>query len=309
VSVIPLTDRTGDADASSPMMLGRFRKHLVPLQPARRLLSSIQVHVVPIMDDNYSYLMIDSSTGVGACVDPGQAQPIIDKVFEIQKKEPFQLKHILATHKHGDHVDGILELKERFPGIAVIGTGYETIPGVTHRVYSNDQFQIGRLHARTLYTPCHTSGHVCFHVSDGNISHGNNESSSVLFSGDTLFLGGCGRFFEGTANQMLENMDQFLELPPWTQIYCGHEYTLSNMKFLHQLSSSDSRLFDLTAQYLHKYQLLRDGNLPTVPSTLQDERRYNAFMKCREGIVQDLVGSSGDPIETMRRLRELKNNY
>jgi hydroxyacylglutathione hydrolase len=259
-----------------------------------------------MMSDNYSYLIIDNSTGVGACVDPGEAEPILKKILEIQKSKPFQLKQILATHKHGDHVDGILELKEKYPGIEVLGTGYETIPGVTRKVFGNDAFQIGRLHARTLYTPCHTSGHVCFHVQD---ERDGGHSASVLFSGDTLFVGGCGRFFEGTPLQMLENMDQFLELPQWTHIYCGHEYTLSNLRFLQHVSRSNPKLFDLTTTYLNRYQHLRNENFPTVPSTLADERIYNVFMKCREQIVQDLVGSSGDPIETMRMLRELKNNY
>jgi hydroxyacylglutathione hydrolase len=266
-----------------------------------RGVSSIRVHTVPLLSDNYSYLITDNSTGIGACVDPGEALPIINKVTEIQKNNSFELKYILATHKHGDHVEGILELKERYPNMKVIGTGYEEIPGMTNEVFAGNEFQIGNLQARTMYTPCHTSGHVCFHFQDS--------ATSVLFSGDTLFVGGCGRFFEGTPLQMLENMDQFLNLPASTQIYCGHEYTISNLKFLKHLHSNHLDLLEVTNAYLKKYENLRKENIPTIPSTIGDERKYNGFMKCRELEVQELLGSAGDPIETMRKMRELKNNY
>jgi hydroxyacylglutathione hydrolase len=271
------------------------------MQNSRRGISSVGIHSVPILSDNYSYLIVDSSTGIGACVDPGDALPIIKKVSEIQKKSPFQLKFILATHKHGDHMEGILELKERYPDMEVIGTGYEKIPGLTKEVFADDTFQIGNFHARTMYTPCHTSGHVCFHVQ--------NSTVSLLFSGDTLFLGGCGRFFEGSPLQMLENMDQFLRLPSSTQIYCGHEYTLSNMKFLQHLYSDHPALLKVANEYMKKYENLRRENLPTIPSTIGDEMKYNGFLKCREMVIQEILGCPGDPIETMKKMRELKNNY
>lgn len=194
-------------------------------------------------------------------------------------------------------MDGIMELKERYPLIKVIGTGYEDIPGRNEKALADTKFQIGKFHARTLYTPCHTSGHVCFHIHDSK--------TSILFSGDTLFVGGCGKFFEGTP----QNMDQFLDLPMSTQIYCGHEYTLSNLKFLQHLYSNDSDLLGITNEYLMKYENLRKGNLPTIPSTIGDEIRYNGFMKCREPAIQELLGCMGDPIEAMRKMRELKNNF
>lgn len=263
--------------------------------------SLIYIHLIPLFSDNYSYLIIDQKSGKSVCVDPGQAAPIIETFSKLQRSLPLTLDAILATHKHGDHVDGILQLKEKYPSVQVIGTGYEEIPGITKEVFDGETFQIGQLNFQTISTPCHTTGHVCYYLNDFKSTH--------LFCGDTLFLGGCGRFFEGTPSQMLDNMDKFLNLPSSTKIYCGHEYTMSNLKFLHHLYQYHPDLKRIAESYFHKYETLRCNNLPTIPSSIEDEMKYNAFLKCHNRDIQELVGSLGDPVNTMKKLRELKNNF
>jgi hydroxyacylglutathione hydrolase len=307
-------------------------------------------------------------------VDPGEATPVIRTLKKLQKEKKINITNILCTHKHYDHVGGNIEIKREFPQIEVIGTGYESIPSVDREVKHNDIIKIGSLNVQTLFTPCHTSGHVCFYVNplateDDNVddsacteamsSHRNHKSlgAPILFAGDTLFAGGCGRFFEGTgkyeslmfniligeydttyifriidypialiilindllllllllllADEMLQNMDILGGLPPTTHVYCGHEYTLSNLKFLHSLIPL-IKCFNLQQsieRYYAKAIDIRSENLPTLPSTIADELAYNLFTKCREKEVQGIVDCVDDPIGTMQKLRYLKNNF
>jgi hydroxyacylglutathione hydrolase len=264
------------------------------------------VFIHPYLNDNYCHIFLDRRSGIAGCVDPGDSSTsLLESLSQLQKSQTkFDFKYILVTHKHSDHIDGILQLKETFPAVTVIGTGYEDIPGATRRVFDGDCVNIGDLQVQIIFTPCHTSGHVCFYVKGPEMG-----SSPILFSGDTLFLGGCGRFFEGTASQMLANMDKFLELDPSTQVYCGHEYTISNINFLRSLYSNSPILAKITEKYNLKYNSLKLKSLPTLPSTIREEREYNPFMQCREKILQDLVASPNDPVETMKIIRELKNQF
>jgi hydroxyacylglutathione hydrolase len=137
-----------------------------------------------MFSDNYGYVIVDKEN-FATCVDPGVADIFLDQNFKISQ--------IICTHKHSDHVGGNLELKKFSPDAKIIGTTYEDIPGLTHPVYDGDRFSIGKLQVDVIHTPCHTRGHVCFYISNPN----NDSMDPVLFSGDTLFVGGCGRFFEG----------------------------------------------------------------------------------------------------------------
>lgn len=177
--------------------------------PILSSLGCADVIKIPLFTDNYCYLIVDRETKHAAVVDPGTAQPVIKIVEQLQRDENLELKAILCTHKHHDHVGGNAELKHRFPTAEVIGTGYEHIPSIDRPVRHGDSFRIGSLQVRTIFTPCHTSGHVCFFVtSAATPSHfkgtvrsgevGAENMAPMLFSGDTLFAGGCGRFFEGT---------------------------------------------------------------------------------------------------------------
>jgi hydroxyacylglutathione hydrolase len=206
---------------------------------------------------------------------------------------------ILVTHKHADHAGGNIEIRNEYPSIDVIATSYEEVPGMTSPVKHGDSIFLGSLAIRVIHSPCHTRGHVLYYVTGNDQSDG----PPILFSGDTLFVGGCGRFFEGTAEDMLKNMDTISTLPPETQVFCAHEYTESNLKFLATLDS------ELCSADLSRIQGLRRDGMPTIPTTVEAERRYNLFMKCREARVQELLGCSGSAVDTMAKLRKLKNAF
>jgi hydroxyacylglutathione hydrolase len=254
------------------------------------------VHIIPVLDDNYSYVIKCRATGAAACIDPGDAPPIIDRLASISKdNKDFKLQYVLCTHKHWDHTDGTGMLKQNFKDISVVGTGYEHIPFLDRPLKHDDTLSVGRLTVRAIHTPCHTKGHVCFLVTG-------TEGSPILFSGDTLFAGGCGRFFEGTGADMLANMNIFEALPGNTQVYCGHEYTLSNMKFLRSIDP------DRVSPFFEKAKYLREANHPTVPTTIADEQRYNLFMRCNDVELQNRL-STKNSLDTMNKLREQKNNF
>ncbi len=257
------------------------------------------VHLVPMFSDNYGYLIVDPATKTAVTVDPGDGEAILTASRELG----LTLTTVLCTHKHGDHVGGNDFLKQNIPNLEIIGTKYEDIPAVTKPVGDGEEFSLfrDRLRVRTIFTPCHTAGHVLYYISNADQC---DEAAKIpmLFSGDTLFVGGCGRFFEGTAAQMLENMDKIASLPLDTLVFCAHEYTESNYKFLAHVDPSLQEKYD-------KIRLIRANGLPTIPSTIGDELQHNLFAKCRDERTQSLVGFKGDPIATMHELRTRKNGF
>jgi hydroxyacylglutathione hydrolase len=257
------------------------------------------VHLVPMFTDNYGYLVVDPGSNRAFTVDPGDGQAI----YEATKALGLTLTTVLCTHKHADHVGGNQYLKSQIPELEIIGTKYEEIPGVTKQVGDGEEFTLfdNALHVRTIYSPCHTAGHVLYHVTKVD-NQDNDRVLPMLFSGDTLFVGGCGRFFEGTAAQMLENMDKIATLPHNTLVFCAHEYTESNYRFLAHVDPS------LQGKY-EEIKNMRASKIPTVPSTIADELQHNLFARCREEHVQTLMGASNDPVAAMQELRNRKNNF
>lgn len=186
--------------------------------PTLPTVSCADVITIPLYSDNYCYLLIDRHSKKAAVVDPGSAEEVIQVIERYQMEQGISLTTILCTHKHDDHVGGNTAIKRHFPNVEIIGTGYEAIPALDRAVYHEDTFSIGSLQVHTLHTPCHTRGHVCFYVSrasgsghdkpsrcdqkdggaQGLTCAESQEVAPILFSGDTLFAGGCGRFFEGT---------------------------------------------------------------------------------------------------------------
>jgi hydroxyacylglutathione hydrolase len=207
---------------------------------------------------------------------------------------------LLCTHKHDDHAGGNVAFANKYPGLPVISTKHEPIPAATQLVDEGDELSLGNLHIKVMYVPCHTAGHVAFVIS-GKGEH--SSLASILCCGDTLFVGGCGRFFEGTADQMLNNMDRFAQLRPDTLVCCAHEYTESNFRFLRSVDAGrcDERYNEIVS--------IRSNGEPTVPSTIENEIKYNLFMNCREESVQQAVGCPDSPVETMARLRDMKNSF
>lgn len=257
--------------------------------------SIARVHMFPMFQDNYGYLIVEPGSNRAACVDPGDGEAVLEACRQLD----LELTAAWCTHKHSDHVGGTGDLKSALPHIDIVATRYETVPFATRAVGDGDVFRFDDLTIRTIYAPCHTKGHVLYFVDkDGRDS----SQQPILFSGDTLFVGGCGRFFEGTAAEMLSNMNTIATLPANTQVFCGHEYTESNYRFLNSVDP-----VTCGARYAEA-KALRAAGRSTVPSTIADEMQSNLFMKCNEPAVQALVGA-GSAEEAMRLLRESKNSF
>lgn len=255
---------------------------------------------VPVLSDNYAYLIIDQVKKVAAAVDPAQAE----KVLEAAKQNKVNIESILTTHHHADHSGGNQKLVELLdnPNIKVYG-GDDRIPALTNKVGQDDTFQIGSLKAKVHFTPCHTSGHVLFEVSNPN----SPEAPISLFTGDTLFVGGCGRFFEGTAEQMYHALYKVVsKLPKDTLLWVGHEYTEKNLLFAHDVEPDNQDL----KEKLHSVQQKRSMGVPTIPSTVHSELLTNPFMRVHLESVKKAVGKPDDQdVTTMAALRSQKDSW
>ncbi|KAK9723022.1 Cytoplasmic glyoxalase II, variant 2 [Basidiobolus ranarum] len=180
--------------------------------------ADMKIISIPALQDNYSYLIVDESTNEAIAVDP--VEP--NKVLDAADKAKVKLTSVFTTHHHWDHAGGNEELLSQKPELAVYGAD-NRIAKVTNFVKDNDMFKIGSLNVTCLMTVCHTNGSVSYYVTDGE--------DKAVFTGDTLFVGGCGRFFEGTPEDMHHSLSNVLALlPKDTKVYCGHEYTKSNLK-------------------------------------------------------------------------------
>lgn len=257
----------------------------------------MKVRILPALSDNYMYLLVDESTKEAAVVDPVTPDIVVAAVEE----EQATLTTVLTTHHHWDHAGGNKRLAELVSGLRFFG-GDDRIDALTHHVQHGQTFSIGEIDVKCLSTPCHTKGHICYYVSS------KDNAPPAVFTGDTLFLGGCGRFFEGDAVQMHAALIQVLAtLPQHTHVYCGHEYSLQNLRF--GLTVEPNNL-DLQAK-LAWAKAARDAKppLPTVPSTIGDELRYNPFMRVTEASVQAYAGRAGDAVQTMKVIRDKKDHW
>ncbi|XP_030155988.1 hydroxyacylglutathione hydrolase, mitochondrial isoform X1 [Lynx canadensis] len=198
-----------------------------------------------------------------------------------------------------DHAGGNEKLVKLEPGLKVCG-GDDRIGALTHKVAHLSTLQVGSLNVKCLSTPCHTSGHICYFVS----KPGSSEPPAV-FTGDTLFVAGCGKFYEGTADEMYKALLEILgRLPPDTRVYCGHEYTINNLKFARHVEPNNTAIQEKLAWAKEKYGI----GEPTVPSTIAEEFTYNPFMRVREKTVQQHAGET-DPVTTMRAIRKEKDHF
>ncbi|GAB3553098.1 hydroxyacylglutathione hydrolase [Noviherbaspirillum agri] len=255
----------------------------------------LKVLAVPAFQDNYLWLIHD---GVhAAVVDPGDASPVLDAL----KAHRLSLSAILLTHHHADHVGGVPTLLRAFD-VPVFGPSRENIPQITRPLLEGDTVHVPALELalEVMDVPGHTRGHIAYFSPD----------YSWLFCGDTLFAGGCGRLFEGTPEQMVASLTKLASLPDSTQIFCAHEYTLSNLRFAREVEPDN---IDLTTR-IQQEQIKRDQGLPTLPSTLGMEKATNPFLRFREpGIADRLIAtghiSSREPISVFTALRQWKNSY
>jgi hydroxyacylglutathione hydrolase len=216
---------------------------------------------VPILKDNYAWLLRDSDTGATAIVDPADAQPIIEAI-EIAGG---RLDLILLTHHHSDHIAGVDEVKARF-GCPVVGASADRhrLPKLDQAVAEGDTVKLGGAVAQVIETPGHTRGQINFFFPDGDI----------LLSGDTLFSLGCGRLSEGTPEEMYSSLRKLAALPGDTKVCCGHEYTESNARFALAVDRDNTELHTFVA----KVEQLRAAGQPSVPSVLSDELKANPFL-------------------------------
>ncbi|XP_069111613.1 hydroxyacylglutathione hydrolase, mitochondrial-like [Argopecten irradians] len=270
---------------------GQLQYHSKPLTFSQ---VDMKILLLPALEDNYMYLLIDEDTQECACVDP--VEP--DKVLSAVKEGGFNLTTVMTTHHHWDHAGGNEELLKKAPGLKVFG-GDDRIGALTKKVVQDDEFKVGNLNVRCLFTPCHTSGHICYFVTK------NGGQEPVVFTGDTLFAAGCGRFFEGTADQMKEALiDKLGMLDPQTKVYCGHEYTVNNLRF--SLHVEPDNQVSIAKKAWAEEQ--RSKQLPTIPTTIEEEFKFNPFMRLKEPGVMKFTKTS-DLVETMRALRQAKDNF
>jgi hydroxyacylglutathione hydrolase len=253
----------------------------------------VPLDVVPVraFKDNYVWTLRNAKHA--AVVDPGEAQPVLDFLA----REKLELAAILATHHHPDHVGGIAELLGRYR-VPVYGPRKEPIATLTHPVSEGDTVTIPQLGATfsVLDIPGHTRAHIAYY------------GAGALFCGDTLFACGCGRVFEGTAEQMYASLEKLRALPDETKVYCGHEYTLANIGFARNVEPQNAAL---AAREVRDRRLSEAGK-PTVPSTMREERATNPFLRCTEPAVVESVNKYlgtrvSDPVRVFAAIREWKN--
>jgi len=256
----------------------------------------MQVTVVPCLTDNYAYVLLAPGSKRAVVVDPSEAEPIERVLGELG----VTLGAILATHHHLDHVGGNSALAERFPGTKVFGYASDRgrIPAQTEFLENGATVNVEGLSFRTLFIPGHTKGAVAYF------------GEGAVFTGDTLFAGGCGRLFEGTPAQMYESLNVTLAaLPDSTLVYCGHEYTASNLRFAAHMEPENAAV---TAKAARVAEQRARGEV-TVPSTLADEKATNPFMRVDSSAIIERVSSSlaGDrsPAAILGAVRAAKDKF
>ncbi|MFO1417762.1 MAG: hydroxyacylglutathione hydrolase [Methylotetracoccus sp.] len=254
----------------------------------------IDVRRIAVLNDNYVFLVHDAATGDTAAVDPAVAEPVLAELAH----RGWRLTHILNTHHHGDHVGGNLALKAA-TGCRIIGATSDRarIPGIDVGVADGGSVTIGRSTASVLEVPGHTRGHIAYWFADDR----------ALFCGDTLFALGCGRLFEGTAEEMWHSLQRLAALPSDASVYCAHEYTQANGRFALSVEPDNVALLER----MRRVDAARARGEPTVPSTLAEELATNPFLRSHSASLRAHVGLSADapPSRVFAETRRLKDRF
>lgn len=222
----------------------------------------LRVEQIPVLTDNYIYLLHDPQTGDTAVIDPAEATPVLERANSLG----WRITGVLNTHWHGDHVGGNREIQQA-TNCEIVGPAGEAgkIPGITRAVAEGDRVSVGSSVAEVIDVPGHTRGHIAYHFSE----------DQMLFCGDTMFAMGCGRLFEGTPEQMAVSLAKLMALPDETKVYCAHEYTAANGRFALTVEPGNPELVRRTEEVAR----LRGEGVPTIPSSIGLERATNPFVR------------------------------
>ncbi len=253
----------------------------------------MKVEIIPCLQDNYSYIIVDEKNNKTCVVDPSESKPIINFL----EKNNLKLNYILNTHHHYDHIGGNIELKKKYKAKVIGFNGdYKRIPEIDIKLKDGEIWKEDNFESKIIHIPGHTLGHICFYFY--------NEDN--LFTGDTLFSLGCGRIFEGTYEQMFNSLEKIKNLPSKTKIYCGHEYTLQNSKFCIKYDKDNLELIKKIKAIKKKL----NNNQPTIPTTLGEELKSNIFLRSDNfKIKNNLNINKGSSLDTFSKLRDLKDNF
>jgi hydroxyacylglutathione hydrolase len=256
----------------------------------------MKVEIVPCLMDNYAYVLLHEAGGEAIVVDPSEARPVLETLARLRARPVAAL----CTHHHNDHIGGLAELTERYPAMRVLGHAVDRqrVAWLTDSAAHHELLQLGAFSALALHVPGHTQGAIAWIV------------EGCAFTGDTLFVAGCGKLLEGTAAQMFTSLNEVLgALHDSTMIYCGHEYTTSNLRFALRMEPGNS----LASQKLEDALIRRFGGDPTVPSTMSEERKTNPFLRCNAGPICETARRDGcramDPLSVFTWLRERKDRF
>ena len=251
---------------------------------------------LPAFQDNYLWLLHDGQRAL--VVDPGDAQPVLSFL----ERNDLQLEAILVTHHHADHVGGVDAVRDA-TGAKVYGPARERIPEPLTRLAEGDAITVLGLRFEVMDVPGHTAGHIAYYSAD-------MDGAPLLFCGDTLFSGGCGRLFEGTPEQMLASLEKLSSLPGSTRVCCTHEYTLSNLRFARAVEPGNADLI----HYIERCEALRASSQPTLPSTIEQEKRINPFLRTRLPGVAEAArrhdpATPQDEVAVFAAIRQWKNEF
>lgn len=254
-------------------------------------MSGLTIEQLPVLNDNYVYLLHDGATGKCAAVDPSVAEPVLEAV----ERRGWHLSHILNTHHHWDHTGGNLALKQA-TGCTIVGYGKDAsrIPGIDVEVADGEVIGFGVHHAQIIAVPGHTLGHIAYWF----------EAASAVFCGDTLFSLGCGRLFEGSPPMMWASLLRLRDLPDDTRVFCGHEYTLNNAAFALDVDPDNPSLQRRAAEVKE----LRRQGMPSVPSLLADEKAANPFLRADSPSLRSRL-KSADPVAVFAEIRRRKDVF
>lgn len=258
-------------------------------------MTNVQIEIVPCLNDNYAYLVQDNATGKVAIVDAPEAAPVINRLEQLGWTPDF----LWITHHHDDHIDGVAGLRQKYAFVKVIGAAQDThrLPALDQALDNNASFTLGTQEVNVIDVPGHTCGQIAFYM----------PGAEAVFTADSLFVLGCGRLFEGTPQDMYNSLQKLAALPPATRVYCGHEYTLASAEFALHVDPDNIALHTC----IEKFKAKRAQGVPTIPSTIAQERETNPFLRTDRSEIRNAVGlaSTAQAPEVFAKLRQLKDKF